>query len=275
MLKHYKKMRHLLIICLFAFSYQIKAQELFVMTDPASNIPAGSITVSNMNFFQHEKNGNLNYHNMPEVMWGVSNKLMLRASGFISNTGEGWEAEGGSLYAKYRFFSVDDMHSHFRMAFYAKYSLNNADIHQDEIETMGHNTGYETGIVATQLINKVAISSSISYERALDNKPNYQFPAAQSNSAMNYTFSIGKLIHPKKYTSYKQTNINAMLEFLGQRLNGNGKSFLDVVPSIQFIVNSQARIDLAYKQELYTTMYRTAPNGFLLRLQYTFFNVTN
>ncbi|MFT5715136.1 MAG: hypothetical protein ACI9WT_001712, partial [Flavobacterium sp.] len=64
-------------------------------------------------------------------------------------------------------------------------------------------------------------------------------------------------------------------EFLGQRLNGNGKSFLDVVPSIQFIVNSQARIDLAYKQELYTTMYRTAPNGFLLRLQYTFFNVTN
>ncbi|MFT7164361.1 MAG: hypothetical protein ACI9CZ_000934, partial [Flavobacterium sp.] len=45
--------------------------------------------------------------------------------------------------------------------------------------------------------------------------------------------------------------------------------------SIQFIVNSQARIDLAYKQELYTTMYRTAPNGFLLRLQYTFFNVTN
>jgi hypothetical protein len=274
-LKRYNKMRHLLLICLIAFSFQIKAQELFVMTDPASNVPAGSIGIRDMNFFLYEKNGNLNYHNMPELMWGVNSKLMLRTAAFISNSGDGWKAEGGSLYAKYRFFSMDDMHSHFRMAAYAKYSFNNADIHQDEIETMGHNTGYETGIVSTQLINKVSISSSISYERALDNKPNYEFPATQSNSAMNYTLSIGKLMHPKKYTSYKQTNINAMVEFLGQRLNGNGKSYLDFVPSIQFIVNSQARIDLAYKQELYTTMNRTAPNGFLLRLEYTFFNVTN
>jgi hypothetical protein len=274
-LKPYNKMRHLLLICLVAFSFQVKSQELFVMTDPASNVPAGSIGVRDMNFFLYEKNGNLNYHNMPEIMWGVNNKLMLRAAAFISNSGDGFNTEGGSLYAKYRFFSVDDMHSHFRMAAYAKYSFNNADIHQDEIETMGHNTGYETGIVATQLINKVAISSSISYERALDNKPNYEFPAAQSNSAMNYTLSIGKLMHPKKYTSYKQTNINAMVEFVGQRLNGNGKSYLDVVPSVQFIINSQARVDLAYKQELYTTMNRTAPNGFLLRLEYTFFNVTN
>ncbi len=268
-------MKYLFIACFITFSYQLKAQELFVMTDPASNVPAGSIGVRDMNFFLYEENGTLNYHNMPEIMWGVSNKLMLRATAFISNSGDGWEAEGGSLYAKYRFFSKDDMHSHFRMAAYGKYSFNNADIHQDEIETMGHNTGYETGIVATQLINKVAISSSISYERALDNKPNYEFPADQSNSAMNYTLSIGKLVHPKKYTSYKQTNVNAMVEFLGQRLNGNGKSYLDVVPSIQFIINSQARIDLAYKQELYTTMHRTAPNGFLLRLEYTFFNVTN
>jgi hypothetical protein len=274
-LKHYKKMRHLLIVCLLAFSYQIKAQELFVMTDPASNVPAGSIGVRDMNFFLFEEDGTLNYHNMPELMWGVNNKLMLRAAAFISNSTDGWATEGGSLYAKYRFFSVDDMHSHFRMAAFGKYSFNNADIHQEEIETMGHNTGYETGIVATQLINKVAISSSISYERAFDNKPDYEFPIDQSNSAMNYSLSVGKLMYPKKYTSYKQTNINVMFEVLGQRLNGNGKSYLDVVPSVQFIINSQARIDVAYKQELYTTMNRTAPNGFLLRLEYTFFNVTN
>jgi hypothetical protein len=268
-------MRHLLIVCLLAFSYQIKAQELFVMTDPASNVPAGSIGVRDMNFFLFEEDETLNYHNMPELMWGVNNKLMLRAAAFISNSTDGWATKGGSLYAKYRFFSVDDMHSHFRMAAFGKYSFNNADIHQEEIETMGHNTGYETGIVATQLINKVAISSSISYERAFDNKPDYEFPIDQSNSAMNYSLSVGKLMYPKKYTSYKQTNINVMFEVLGQRLNGNGKSYLDVVPSVQFIINSQARIDVAYKQELYTTMNRTAPNGFLLRLEYTFFNVTN
>jgi hypothetical protein len=31
---------------------------------------------------------------------------------------------------------------------------------------MGHNSGFETGLVATKLIKKVAISSSVSFERA-------------------------------------------------------------------------------------------------------------
>jgi hypothetical protein len=34
---------------------------------------------------------------------------------------------------------------------------------------MGHNSGFETGLVATKLIKKVAISSSVSFERAYDN----------------------------------------------------------------------------------------------------------
>ena len=162
---------------------------------------------------------------------------------------------------------------HFRLATFGRYSFNNADIHQDEIETMGHNTGFETGIIATQLINKVAISSTISFEKALDNKPNYDFPSTQSNNATNYSLSFGKLVYPKKYTSFKQTNINLMIEFLGQTLNENGKSYLDIAPSIQFIINSQARIDLAYKQELYASMLRSAPNGFYLKMEYTFFNI--
>jgi hypothetical protein len=39
-----------------------------------------------------------------------------------------------------------------------------------------------------------------------------------------------------------------MVEFVGQTINENGKSYLDVVPAIQFIINSQARFDLAYRQ---------------------------
>jgi hypothetical protein len=39
-----------------------------------------------------------------------------------------------------------------------------------------------------------------------------------------------------------------MVEFVGQTINENGKSYLDVVPAIQFIINSQARVDLAYRQ---------------------------
>jgi hypothetical protein len=257
----------------FFISLNVSAQELFVFTEPASNMPAKSLGIRDMNAFMFEKDGRLNYHNMPELMWGINKKWMVHVQGFISNRQEGGlEVEGGSLYAKYRFLSVDDLKSHFRMAAYGRYSLNNADIHQQEIETMGHNTGYELGIIGTQLLHKVAISSSISYERALDNNPDYKFPSTESNNAMNYTLSVGKLMLPKVYKSYKQTNMNLMLEFLGQRLNENGKSYLDIAPSVQFIINSQARVDIGYRQELYSTMERTAPNGIVLKFEYTFFN---
>lgn len=81
-------------------------------------------------------------------------------------------------------------------------------------------------------------------------------------------------MHPKRYTSFKQTNINTMLEFIGQTVTENGRSYLDVVPSVQFIINSQARIDLAYKKELYSSMRRSSSDGFFLKLEYTLFNVT-
>jgi hypothetical protein len=266
-------MNKLFLIVLIFFNLNVFSQELFVFTEPASNMPAKSFGIRDMNAFMFEKDGKLNYHNMPELMWGINKKWMVHVQGFISNRQEGGlEAEGGSLYAKYRFFSQDDVQSHFRMALYGRYSLNRADIHQQELETMGHNTGYEGGFIATKLLHKVAISSSISYERALDNKPGYKFPTTESNNAMNYTFSVGKLMLPKVYSSYDQVNVNLMLELLGQRLNENNKSYLDIGPSVQFIIKSQARIDIGYRQQLYSTMERTAPNGFVLKFEYLFFN---
>jgi len=256
------------------FSMAAPAQELFVFTEPASNMAAKSLGIRDMNAFMFEKNGTLNYHNMPELMWGINKNWMVHAQAFISNRqGGGLIAEGGSLYAKYRFLSKDDLQSHFRMAAYGRYSINKADIHQQEIETMGHNTGYELGLIGTQLLHKVAISSSVSYERAMDNMPDHKFPAAESNSAINYTLSAGKLMLPKKYTSFNQTNVNLMVELLGQRLNGNGRSYLDVAPSLQFIIRSQARIDIGYRRQIYSDMIRTAPNGVVVKLEYSFFNV--
>ena len=267
-------MKKILFTVFLLFSLTAFSQELFVFTEPASNMPAKSLGIRDMNAFMFEKDGKLNFHTMPEIMWGINNKWMLHAQGFISNRQDGgFETEGGSLYAKYRFFSKDAIKKHFRMAMYGRYSFNKADIHQQEIETMGHNTGYEAGMVATQLLHKVAINSSISYERALDNQPNYKFPITESNSAMNYTLSVGKLMLPKVYTSYKQVNVNLMLELLGQRLNDNKKSYLDMAPSVQFIINSQARIDIGYRKQLYSTMQRTAPNGMVLKFEYLFFNV--
>lgn len=269
-------MRKLTALLFLIVTFKSGAQELFVMTEPASNVPAGSISARvGQSLMKEEYDSGYNYHIMPEITWGINKDWMVRATAFISNRNTDLVTEGWGGYAKYRFLSVDDLHSHFRMAAFARYSFNNADIHQEEIETMGHNTGFEGGIIATKLVNRTAISSSVSYEKALDNKPDYDFPAGQASTAINYTLSLGRLMYPRAYTSYKQTNINIMVELLGQTLAENGKSFLDVVPSVQFIINSQARIDLAYRQELYSSMLRSAPNGVYLKLEYTFFNLTN
>lgn len=267
-------MNHLRFVILFLMVAQMQAQELFVVTDPASNVPANSLSVRvSQSVFEQQFENGFNYHLMPEVTYGLNKNLMIRASAFLSNRNNQFAAEGAGLYAKYRFFSTDDLNSHFRLAAFGRYSFNNSDIHQDQIEIMGQNTGFETGLVATKLIKKVAISSSLSFEKAFDNQPNYPFPSELGNNATNYSLSFGKLMYPKKYTSFKQTNINFMIEFVGQTINENGKSYLDVVPAIQFIFNSQARLDLAYRRELMSSMMRTAPNGIYLNLEYNFFNI--
>ncbi len=267
-------MNHLRFVILFLMVAQMQAQELFVVTDPASNVPANSLSVRvSQSVFEQQFENGFNYHMMPEVTYGLNKNLMIRACAFLSNRNNQFAAEGAGLYAKYRFFSTDDLNSHFRLAAFGRYSFNNSDIHQDQIEIMGQNTGFETGLVATKLIKKVAISSSLSFEKAFDNQPNYPFPSELGNNATNYSLSFGKLMYPKKYTSFKQTNINFMVEFVGQTINENGKSYLDVVPAIQFIFNSQARLDLAYRRELMSSMMRTAPNGIYLNLEYNFFNI--
>ncbi len=263
----------LLVLTLFICQNGI-SQELFLMTDPASNVPANSLGVNVLqSLFKEEFKNGYNYHLMPEISYGLNRNLMFRATAFVSNRENKLVTEGGSFYTKYRFYSSDDLNSHFRMAAFGRYSFNNADIHQEQIEIMGHNTGIEAGIVATTLIKKLAISSTVSFEKAFDNTSNDPFPDNLGDNATNYTLSFGHLMYPKTYTSFKQTNINLMVEFVGQTINENGKSYLDVVPVVQFIFNSQARVDLAYRHELMSSMTRSAPNGVYLNLYYTFFNL--
>lgn len=165
------------------------------------------------------------------------------------------------------------MQKHFRMAAFGRMSYNNSDIHQEEISMYGHNTGAELGMVATQLLRKVALSSSVSFLNATDNGGNNKFVYGQDKSkAVNYTLSVGKLMLPAAYKDYSQTNLNLMIEFLSQVNTGSGKYYMDVAPSIQLIFNSQSRVDVGYRKELTTTLSRTAPNGFFVRLEYNFFN---
>lgn len=266
-------MKKVFLVVLFSsILNKLIAQELFVFTEPASNMSAKSVGIRMMNMIGNEgSNNKLNYHLMPEIMFGVNNKIMFHLQGFLSNVNNSFETEGASIYAKYRFLSNDEVHQHFRMAAFGRASFNNALVHQEEIETMGHNSGFEGGITATQLLHKIALSSSVSYEKAVFNNTPSLF-ATQPSNAINYTFSIGKLMLPKEYKNYNQTNVNLMLELLGQKLVGSSKSYLDVAPSIQFIFNSVARIDVGYRKQLYSNIERTSENIFVIKLEYNFFN---
>ncbi len=180
------------IASLIIIAGKIHSQELFVFSEPASNMPSKSLGIRASNWLMFENPGNrINYHLIPELMWGINQKWMVHTEGFFSSRGTTFSTEGGGLYVKYRFFSNDDVFKHFRMAAFVRGSANNGDIHQEEIETNGHNTGYEGGLIATQLLHKTALSTTISYERALHNFNKNEFPRSYSNEALNCSFSAG------------------------------------------------------------------------------------
>src|SRR5678810_604565 len=92
-------------------SFKAQAQELFVYTEPASNMPLGSLGIRVANMLMDEKNSSAYEYNLvPEIMWGVNKRLMLHADAFLSNRDKNFSADGGSFYAKYRFLSTDKVH---------------------------------------------------------------------------------------------------------------------------------------------------------------------
>ena len=250
------------------------SQELYVYTEPASNMAARSAGFRLTNFFMRRP-GTQQFKLMtaPEIMLGVSKSLMLHGEVFLSNRNSGFKADGGTVYLKYRFFSEDEVHSHFRLAAYLRGALNNTHIHQPAIDMLGMNSGVETGFIATRLKNKTAISAGIAHLYAADNSRNNKFYYGNSNRhAVSYSFSAGRLVLPKEYTSYDQTNVNLMTELLGQTNLATGKTFLDVAPSLQFIFNSRMRVDLGYRFAIVKNLERTSEDGGLLRLEYNIFN---
>ena len=94
-------------------------------------------------------------------------------------------------------------------------SLNNSAIFQEEIDLTRNNTGYALGMIATQLLHRQAISASFSFNQAYNNGTENKFPPGQSDQAINFSISPGRLIFPKEYLSYKQTNFNLMLDLMG------------------------------------------------------------
>jgi hypothetical protein len=280
--------RYLFFIILLMPAF-LHAQELYVSTEPASNMAANSFGFRVTNrFFKMEHEGVTGMRIEPELMWGISKKLMVHVVGLASNQMQpSLRFEGGSVYAKYRFLSNDDVQSHFRMAAYVKGSvIDNPFVpvmregavkpyDNQELDLEGGASGLSGGIIATQLIHKLAVSATVGYNRFLNNTKD-NLPDYLSANAVNYSLSAGYLLLPRSYRSYDQTNLNIYVEFLG-KANTDAVSrnqYLDVAPAIQLIFNSSTRLDFSYRTELFGDMSRNVFNTFTLRFEHNIFNIS-
>lgn len=255
----------------------IKAQELYVYTEPASNMPAHSLSTKLTGHFVANDNiyGRFSQRYMPEIMFGISKKLMIHLSATLANMHtDNFRFESASLYAKYRFLSKDDIHKHFRMAVFADISKTRSPFHYDEISLMGDKSGVEAGIIVTQLLNKLALSATMSHTQVLDKSRNDKvlYIPVRNYQSFNYSLSAGYLLLPKEYTDYKQLNVNLYTELLVQQLLNNKKHYVDLAPALQFIFNSNAKLNIGHRFQLNSNMDRMTNNSWLVSFERTFLN---
>lgn len=254
------------------------AQELYVFSEPASNMPAHSISIKlTDHFVTDDKTYNRFSHRlMPVVMFGFSKKLMAHIGGTISNMHtSSFRYESVNLYAKYRFLSKDEIHQHFRMAVFADASATKAPFHYDEITLMGDKSGVELGLIATQLWNKLALSGTLSHTQGLDKSRNNKviYVPDRLYQSMNYSLSAGYLLLPVEYTDYKQTNLNLYAEILAQETLDRKRHYVDLAPALQLIFNSNAKLNVGYRFQVSGNMQRMATNSWQVSFERTFLNV--
>jgi len=273
-------MKYLVIFAMCCLLVKVAhAQELFINTEPASNMPANSLGLR-LNGEGFTENGIVKSQINPEIMFGASSKLMLHANVYINDWySNEYKIRGINIYAKYRFLSFDKMQEHFRMAAFARVSTTFQPGYNSEVDIEGDYKGLNAGIVATQLLHKLAISSTVAYTKILADGTDY----LKSGDALSYTLSFGYLLLPKTYTGYHQTNFNFYFELLGKTqwssLNGIvdnrqiQNSYLDAAPGVQFIFNSITRLDVSWRTQLTGNMNRIYYNLLLIRLEHNIFNV--
>ncbi len=273
-----------LLLIFIGFSPVVDAQELYVFTEPASNMPKNSVglRVTNEGMFEPS----FANRTMIEGMVGLNKNLMFHLQGFASNMSGGYKVEGGSIYAKYRFLSFDDTHSHFRAAAYGRVSTSNRTMYSEDINLEGDNSGWQVGLIFTQLIHKLALSATMGYSSTFKKQddilyfdPNMAIHSSipmfrkMPDEMLNYSLSSGYLVLPFVYKNYNQPNLNLYFEVLGKTNPANGNSYLDLAPALQVILNSKTRIDLGYRFQVTGNMpNRYLKNMYLARVEFNFFN---
>ncbi|TCD11750.1 hypothetical protein EZ449_05695 [Pedobacter frigidisoli] len=267
-------MRKIFIMALILFGAygNVFSQELYVFTEPASNMPTKSIGIRITN--EGMNNPDFMSRTIPEVMIGFNKNLMMHAQGFLSDMDGKYRIEGGSLYLKYRFLSLDEAHSHFRAAAFGRLSTSRRPTFTRDINLEGDNSGVQGGLIFTQLLHKLALSATLGYAHAIIVDKVYRPNVPEPKNILSYSLSSGYLVLPFVYKDYKQPNFNLYFEMLGKTDPSSGESYLDLAPAVQVILNSTTRIDLGYRfQATGNIANRYTKNMYLIRAEFNFFNV--
>lgn len=282
-----------LLLCHFS----MQAQELFPNTEPASNIPQKTLGIRLMAEAYSEGGGFIRNTNALRLMYGLTPRLSVYLTAASSNhhkktlpsdypyhntpergVFKPYEFNGLSMYAKYRFLSRDEEKAHLRMAVYAEGSAVNSAHDEGEPRLMDDTKGFGFGYIGTYLKNKFAVSLTLGgifpgkfkgmQVDVIEGMPDIPTTVKYPNT-LNYSLSMGYLLWPRTYNSYKQTNINIYCELMG-KYYGDTRVwvtpagvpeylvetvfippalrkgyYLDIVPGVQFIFNSNTRIDLS------------------------------
>ena len=279
-------MRIFFILFLLIHTYILSAQELYINSEPASLIPKGTkvVRLTNSNIFLDGSNimgsiGNA-FIVTPSLSYGISKKIML--SGSIQFANKPYEQDmtpnfglnGFKIYSKQRILSTDKQKYHTRLSSFIKYSFHEDKFMKDNLDIELQDTGFELGLIATQLINKLAISITTAITRIsnIDEKftqgSTVKWQTTNLNTFKN-SISAGYLLFPRKYNSYKQTNFNLYVEYLTNTIiNENfpvryNKFSSTFAPGIQFIIMSRSRLDFSYK-----IRKGDMPEEFLVKLTY-------
>jgi hypothetical protein len=283
-LTHMGKAVPLLYVIIFLCTQQSFAQELFISTEPASNMPRYSygFRVSSESFAQDKL---FKSRTDFEAMYGFSGNLMghvmISASNFYGN----YEYNNFGLYAKYRLYTDDGFKSHFRIAAYAHAAFGKQRNTFADIELRGGNTGLETGLIFTILKDHLALSSTlgaITFVPDINTGIYDQHDVIYTN-VKNYLFSLsaGYLVYPKEYSNYSDLNVNVYAELMGKYItyeipdldfaSHEHGMVLDLAIGPQIIINSISRLDLAITTRVISEVEGFPKPSFLLRYEQMFY----
>jgi hypothetical protein len=264
------------IICLFILIPALSpAQELYVFSEPASNMPSKSIGVrQSLKTVFDDYTRDPSFRHNTDIMFGMNKNLMLHAGfGFSDMYSKRTQFESVRFYAKYRFLSQDAMKKHFRMAAFGEVSHSVNKPTYEELSVEGDQSGLRYGIIATQLLHKLAVSATVSNIQVLQKERwNKALTGIAPFQAIDYSLSAGYLVLPKAYTSYKQTNLNLYLELLGQQLTDRKGYFLDIAPAAQLIFNSSIKLNMGYRWQIAGNVNRMALDGLFVSGEVLFLN---